>query len=101
MEFLRIFDINYPNFLTQIPIFDNQLKIMTQKPVEGFSKLTKQGKIDWIVNEYLEGNEEFQQILKQYWNDNPELQKLHDEFSENTICLIWKVQDWFAINWVF
>lgn len=85
MEFLRIFDINYPKFLTQIPIFENQLKIMTQKPVEGFSKLTKQGKIDWIVNEYLEGNEEFQQILKQYWNDNPELQKLHDEFSENTI----------------
>ena len=58
---------------------------MTQKPVEGFSKLTKQGKIDWIVNEYLDGNEEYQQILKQYWNENPELQKLHEEFSENTI----------------
>lgn len=58
---------------------------MTQKPVEGFSKLTKQGKIDWIVNDYLDGNEEYQQILKQYWNENPELQKLHEEFSENTI----------------
>lgn len=58
---------------------------MNHQPVEGFSKLTKQGKIDWIVNEYLNGNEEYQQILKQYWNEKPELQKLHDEFSENTI----------------
>ena len=58
---------------------------MSHKPVEGFSKLTKQGKIGWIVNEYLEGNEEFQTILKQYWNENPQLQKLHEEFSENTI----------------
>ena len=58
---------------------------MNHQPVEGFSKLNKQGKIDWIVNEYLDENEEYQQILKQYWNENPELQKLHEEFSENTI----------------
>ena len=58
---------------------------MNHQPVEGFSKLTKQGKIDWIVNEYLDGNAEYQQILNQYWNENPELQKLHEEFSENTI----------------
>ncbi len=58
---------------------------MNHQPVEGFSKLSKQGKIDWIVNEYLEGNNEFQQILKQYWNADADLQKLHDEFSENTI----------------
>jgi hydroxymethylglutaryl-CoA reductase len=58
---------------------------MNHKPVEGFSKLTKQGKIDWLVNEYLEGNSEYQHILNQYWNENADLQKLHDEFSENTI----------------
>lgn len=58
---------------------------MNHQPVEGFSKLSKQGKIDWIVNEYLEGNDEYQKILKQYWNENPELQKLHEEFSENTV----------------
>ena len=28
---------------------------------------------------------EYQQILQQYWNDNPDLQKLNEEFSENTI----------------
>lgn len=55
------------------------------QPVEGFSKLSKQEKIDWIVNEYLGGNEEYQTVLKQYWNENEGLQKLHEEFSENTI----------------
>ena len=58
---------------------------MNHQPVEGFSKLTKQGKIDWLVNEYLEGNSDYQNILNQYWNENTGLQKLHDEFSENTI----------------
>lgn len=64
---------------------------MNHKPVEGFSKLTKQGKIDWLVNEYLEGNQDYQNILNQYWNENADLQKLHDEFSETRspifICL--------------
>ncbi|WP_042720705.1 hydroxymethylglutaryl-CoA reductase, partial [Flavobacterium sp. B17] len=58
---------------------------MNHKPVEGFSKLTKPGKIEWLVNEYLEGKGEYQNILNQYWNENADLQKLHDEFSENTI----------------
>lgn len=58
---------------------------MTHQPVEGFSKLTKQGKIDWIVKEYLDDNDNYQEILKQYWNDKPALQQLHEEFSENTI----------------
>ncbi len=58
---------------------------MTHQPVEGFSKLTKQGKIDWIVKEYLDDNNNYQEILKQYWNDKPALQQLHEEFSENTI----------------
>ena len=58
---------------------------MNHKPIEGFSKLSKQHKIDWLINEYLQGNQEYQKILQQYWNDNPDLQKLHEEFSENTI----------------
>ena len=58
---------------------------MNHQPVEGFSKLTKQGKIDWIVKEYLNNDAEYEKVLKQYWNENPELQKLHEEFSENTI----------------
>ena len=58
---------------------------MTHKPVEGFSKLNKEQKINWLVTEYLEGNQDYQKILEQYWNDDAALQKLHDEFSENTI----------------
>jgi len=58
---------------------------MKHQPIEGFSKLSKEGKIEWLVNEYLNGDEKAIQTLKQYWNDDADLQKLHDEFSENTI----------------
>lgn len=58
---------------------------MNHLPVEGFSKLSKEGKIDWLIQEYLENNPEYQKILRQYWNTDPKLQKLHEEFSENTI----------------
>ena len=58
---------------------------MNHRLIEGFSKLTKQEKIDWLVNQYLDGDQEYQHILNQYWNNKTNLQKLHDEFSENTI----------------
>lgn len=58
---------------------------MNHTPVEGFSKMSKDGKIEWLVNEYLDGSEKAIQILKQYWNEDPALQQLHDEFSENTL----------------
>ncbi|MFV0238139.1 MAG: hydroxymethylglutaryl-CoA reductase [Flavobacteriales bacterium] len=53
--------------------------------VSGFSKLTKKQKIDWIVEHYLHNVPHAQKIIIQYWNDDVKLQKLHDEFSENTI----------------
>ncbi|WP_407402438.1 hydroxymethylglutaryl-CoA reductase, degradative [Chryseobacterium sp.] len=58
---------------------------MNHQPVEGFSKLSKQKKIDWLVSEYLSNDKKYEEILKQYWNNDPDIQKLHDEFSENTI----------------
>lgn len=58
---------------------------MIHKKVEGFSKMSKEGKIEWLVNEYLDGSETAIQTLQQYWNENAELQQLHDEFSENTL----------------
>ncbi len=54
-------------------------------PIEGFSKLTKEEKIDWIVSNYTQEPKEAKAILKRYWNANTGLQKLHDEFIENTI----------------
>ena len=53
--------------------------------VEGFSKLSKQQKIDWLIKEYFENDSDFQYVIRQYWNQNTDLQKIHDEFSENTI----------------
>ena len=58
---------------------------MNHYSINGFSKLNKQEKIDWIIQKYLPENPEFETILKQYWNENIALQNLHDEFSENTI----------------
>ncbi|MVO10743.1 hydroxymethylglutaryl-CoA reductase, degradative [Flavobacterium sp. TP390] len=57
---------------------------MTQH-IKGFSKLTKEEKIDWIANAYFVNPTEAKQIVTQYWNSNETLQKLHDEFIENTI----------------
>lgn len=55
------------------------------KAIAGFSKLTKEQKIEWIANEYFLAPENAVTLLKQYWNADESLQKLHDEFIENTI----------------
>lgn len=54
-------------------------------PIKGFSKLSKEGKIEWLIREYFEGNDEVLDQLKSYWHFDPKIQKLHDEFIENTI----------------
>src|SRR5690554_5366190 len=53
--------------------------------VNGFSKLSKQQKIDWLVAKYFSNDQTTIQLLKSYWNSDVQLQKLHDEFIENTI----------------
>ncbi|HKJ47819.1 MAG TPA: hydroxymethylglutaryl-CoA reductase, degradative [Christiangramia sp.] len=55
------------------------------KPVNGFSKLNKTEKINWLSKNYLDNSDAAVSVLKQYWNDDNELQKLHDEFIENTV----------------
>src|SRR5690606_29724610 len=55
------------------------------KSKSGFSKLSKEEKIQWILAEYFSENPRAEKILKQYWNDNKSLQKLHDDFIENTL----------------
>lgn len=57
---------------------------MTTK-IEGFSKLTKEEKINWIAQTYFSNPEDVVELIEQYWNSDEELQKLHDEFIENTI----------------
>src|SRR6476620_3769318 len=53
--------------------------------VAGFSKLSKEEKINWIANNYFSTPSEAVELLKNYWNADEKIQKLHDEFIENTI----------------
>lgn len=55
------------------------------KTIKGFSKLSKENKILWLVNTYFDGDKEVEKVLSQYWNKNEALQSTHDEFSENTL----------------
>ncbi|WP_222981727.1 hydroxymethylglutaryl-CoA reductase, degradative [Flagellimonas meishanensis] len=54
-------------------------------PVEGFSKLTKAEKIEWIARNYTKDPDASKQLLERYWNPEEQVQKLHDEFIENTL----------------
>jgi hydroxymethylglutaryl-CoA reductase len=54
-------------------------------PITGFSKLSKEEKIDWLAAHYSDNSEETKKILKRYWSGDPNLQQLHDDFIENTI----------------
>jgi hydroxymethylglutaryl-CoA reductase len=56
-----------------------------KQPIKGFSKLTKQAKIKWLVNHYAGDPTSSMEMLSGYWHNQPEVQKLHDEFIENTI----------------
>ncbi|MEK6450073.1 MULTISPECIES: hydroxymethylglutaryl-CoA reductase, degradative [Myroides] len=53
--------------------------------INGFSKLSKRDKINWIAQTYFSNPEDVVELIEQYWNSDEELQKLHDEFIENTI----------------
>lgn len=53
--------------------------------ISGFSRLTKEEKIDWIASRYFKKPDEAAALLRKYWNTDVILQKLHDEFIENTI----------------
>lgn len=58
---------------------------MGNKTIKGFSKLTKEAKIEWLTKEYLEGDDASIELLKSYWHNDTKTQKLHDEFIENTL----------------
>lgn len=55
------------------------------KPIKGFSKLSKEAKIEWLIQEYFDSSAQELAFLKSYWHADATKQKLHDEFIENTI----------------
>ncbi len=54
-------------------------------PVSGFSRFSKDEKIEWIIKNYFHDREYVRDLIVQYWNSDARLQQLHDEFIENTI----------------
>ena len=60
-------------------------KVNILNKVEGFSKLSKLDKITWVNKTYFHNNSDSYNLLKQYWISDKYLQKIHEEFSENTI----------------
>ncbi|MGB3150057.1 MAG: hydroxymethylglutaryl-CoA reductase, partial [Maribacter sp.] len=55
------------------------------KPIGGFSKLSKERKIDWVASHYSKNPNQSKKIIETYWNSDVKLQQLHDEFIENTL----------------
>lgn len=55
------------------------------KTISGFSKLTKEQKIDWLANNFLNEGDKGQEVLKKFIHSDEDFQKTFDGFSENTI----------------
>ncbi|KQC31911.1 hydroxymethylglutaryl-CoA reductase [Nonlabens sp. YIK11] len=55
------------------------------QPIQGFSKLSKSDKVDWLISNHLDNDATARETILQYWNTHEKLQELHDGFSENTI----------------
>ncbi len=54
-------------------------------PGKSFSKLSKEEKIKKITSQHFTDSAKASHTLKMFWNDNSEMQKLFDQFSENTL----------------
>jgi len=71
------------------------------KVISGFSKLSKQEKIDWLTDNFVANPIFAKETLQQYWNEDRILQELHDDFVENTLSnfyLPYAVAPNFVIN---
>lgn len=55
------------------------------RTISGFSKLSKRGKIKWLVENFFKDPEAVMRELKSFWHRNEAQQKVLDGFSENTI----------------
>ena len=67
----------------------------------GFSKLSREDKINWISSNFLNESSECKKILNSYLNNDNEIQSLHNTFSENSISnfyLPYSVSPKFLIN---
>lgn len=52
--------------------------------IKGFSKFSKEQKIDTIAS-FLSASDEVKSVMKSFWHSDPAVQLIIDEFSENTL----------------
>lgn len=64
--------------------FAKILEMNNNQIISGFSKMNKNAKIELVASRFANPDDIVEE-LKSYWHENPQLQKLIDEFSENTI----------------
>lgn len=72
-----------------------------EKVITGFSKLSKMGKVKWVVENFFKDPELVMRELMSYWYHDERQQKLLDAFTENTITnypMPWCVAPNFLIN---
>lgn len=55
------------------------------KTVSGFSKMSKEQKIEWLSEQLKGDSSDLVKNLNLYWHQDKEVQKRFDEFSENTL----------------
>tara|TARA_R100000935_G_scaffold26814_1_gene46944 strand:- start:142959 stop:144266 length:1308 start_codon:yes stop_codon:yes gene_type:complete len=56
-----------------------------RQPVSGFSKKSKEQKIEWLLATYFKDADTVKKIIQQYYTNDDALQQLHDDFIENAI----------------
>lgn len=61
------------------------IKQFKNKAISGFSKLTKQEKIEWLLSNVFENPREVIREFSEYWHKDETRQKVFDEISENTL----------------
>ncbi len=62
----------------------NQNAVNQRRVIKGFSKFSKEQKIDTIVS-YFSNPDEIKTLIKSFWHSDKKIQQAFDEFSENTI----------------
>lgn len=58
---------------------------MQDKTISGFSRLSKEEKLNWIAEQFFEKPQETIKELKSFWHTDAEQQRVFDGFSENTV----------------
>src|SRR5690606_4063219 len=53
--------------------------------VDGFSKRSKAGKLEWVAEHGFDHPEEVVREFQSYWLDDADRQRIYDRISENTI----------------